>query len=73
MNVTEIARIIIISGAILIAVGVVLPYLAKLNFLGKLPGDIKIERENFSFYFPLATCVILSVVLTLLVKVFFKK
>lgn len=73
MNVTEAGRIIIILGVILIALGVLLPYMAKFNFLGKLPGDIKIERENFSFYFPIATCIVLSVLLMFLGKLFFRK
>ena len=73
MNVSEAARIIIILGAALIALGVILPYVAKLDFFGKLPGDIKIERENFSFYFPIATCIVLSVLLTFLAKLFFRK
>ncbi len=73
MNVSEAARIIIILGAVLIALGVILPYVAKLDFFGKLPGDIKIERENFSFYFPIATCIVLSVLLTFLAKLFFRK
>ena len=73
MNVNEAARIIIILGAALIALGVMLPYVAKLGFFGKLPGDIKIERENFSFYFPIATCIVLSILLTLLGNLFFRK
>ena len=73
MNVTEAGRIIIILGVILIALGVLLPYVAKLDFFGKLPGDIKVEKENFSFYFPIATCIVLSILLTLLAKLFFRK
>ncbi|MXW22319.1 MAG: DUF2905 domain-containing protein [Candidatus Dadabacteria bacterium] len=73
MNVSEAARIIIILGAVLIALGVMLPYAAKLDFFGKLPGDIKIEKENFSFYFPIVTCIVLSILLTLLGNLFFRK
>ncbi len=73
MNVSEAGRIIIILGAVLIALGVMLPYVAKLDFFGKLPGDIKIEKENFSFYFPIATCIVLSILLTLLGNLFFRK
>lgn len=73
MNVSEAARIIIILGAVLIALGVMLPYAAKLDFFGKLPGDIKIEKGNFSFYFPIATCIVLSILLTLLGNLFFRK
>ena len=73
MNVSEVARIIIILGAALIGLGVLLPYVAKLGFFGKLPGDIRIKGENFSFYFPVATCIVLSVLLTLLGRLFFRK
>ena len=73
MNINEAARVIIILGAVLIALGVILPYVAKLNFFGKLPGDIRIKGENFSFYFPIATCIVLSVLLTLFAKLFFRK
>lgn len=73
MNVSEVARIIIILGAALIALGVILPYVAKLDFFGKLPGDIKIERGNFNLYFPIATCIVLSILLTLLGNLFFRK
>jgi len=73
VNVSEVARIIIILGAALIALGVILPYVAKLDFFGKLPGDIKIERGNFNLYFPIATCIVLSILLTLLGNLFFRK
>lgn len=73
MNINEVARAIIILGAALIVLGVLLPSVAKLNFFGKLPGDIRIKGENFSFYFPIATCIVLSVLLTFLAKLFFRK
>jgi len=73
VNVSEVARIIIILGAALIALGVILPYVAKLDFFGKLPGDIKIERGDFNLYFPIATCIVLSILLTLLGNLFFRK
>ncbi len=73
MNITEAARILIILGAALIVLGVLLSYAAKLGFLGKLPGDIKIEKENFSFYFPIATCIVLSILLTILGNIFLRK
>lgn len=73
MNVNETAKIITVLGIALVALGLALPYAAKLDFLGKLPGDIRIRRQGFSFYFPIATCVVLSVLLTLLGKLFFRK
>jgi hypothetical protein len=56
---------IIIIGAVLLAVGLFWPWLGKLG-LGHLPGDLSIRGERFSFYFPIASCILLSVVLSLL-------
>jgi formate hydrogenlyase subunit 3/multisubunit Na+/H+ antiporter MnhD subunit len=56
-------RILISLGVGLIVIGLLWPYLAKLG-LGKLPGDIVIRRDNFNFYFPITTCILISVVLT---------
>ena len=55
----------IIFGVVLIAVGLLWPVLSKLGF-GRLPGDIVIERENFRLYIPIATSIIVSVLLSLL-------
>jgi hypothetical protein len=64
-----IARYVIIAGIALIIAGAVLYGLAKLNVpLGRLPGDIHIEGKNGSFYFPLTTCILVSVVLTILLN-----
>ncbi len=60
------SRWLIIFGVVLIAVGLLWPVLQKLG-LGRLPGDIVIERENFLFYFPIVTSLIVSVVLSLIV------
>lgn len=57
------ARWLIIFGAILIVAGLLWPLIQKLG-LGRLPGDIVVERENFRFYFPVATSLIISVILT---------
>ena len=58
-------RFLIILGAVILAAGLLWPWLSKFPF-GKLPGDISVERENFSFHFPLTTSIILSLVLTLI-------
>lgn len=63
---TELGRALIVAGAVLIAVGVLLSLSGRLPWLGRLPGDIYVERENVRFYFPLATSLLLSLVLTLL-------
>jgi hypothetical protein len=62
------ARFLIVLGLVILVVGLLWPYLSKLG-LGRLPGDIVIERENTTFYFPLVTCLLLSLVLSLILWV----
>ena len=64
-------RFLVILGAALLVVGLAWPWLAKLG-LGRLPGDIHVEREGFSFHFPIVTCVIISLVLSFVVSLFRK-
>lgn len=59
------SRTLIILGIVILVVGLLWPWLSKLG-LGRLPGDIIVERENFRFYFPLATSIIVSIILTLI-------
>jgi len=59
-------RFLIVLGLAILLVGLLWPYLSKLG-LGRLPGDIVIERENVTLYVPLATCLLLSLVLSLIV------
>ena len=65
----DLSRTLVIIGVVIAVIGLLLPYLSKLG-LGRLPGDIAVERENFRFYFPLATSIIVSLVLTLLLWLF---
>ena len=58
-------KIFIYLGLVLVVIGVVLILAGKLPWLGRLPGDISIEGENFSFYFPLATSILVSVIISL--------
>jgi hypothetical protein len=73
----NLGKIVIVLGIILIIIGIIIFGFSKLNIpLGRLPGDIRIEGQNGTFYFPLATSILVSVVLTLLVNIllrFFKK
>lgn len=64
-------RILIAIGVIFIIVGLAWPWLARLGF-GRLPGDIVIERENFRFYFPITTMIVVSLVLSLIFWLFRK-
>ena len=60
------ARILILLGAVLIVIGLVMLAIQKLPFAGRLPGDIFIKRDNFTFYFPLATSIIVSILISLI-------
>jgi len=63
-----IGKIIIIVGAVIVALGLVLAFGERIPFLGKLPGDILIRKDGFTFYFPVVTFLLLSVVLTLIIN-----
>jgi hypothetical protein len=65
-------RILILLGILLLGAGLAWPWLSKLPF-GRLPGDINVERENFSFYFPLTTSLLVSLILSLLLWWWFRK
>ncbi len=65
----EIGKFLIFVGAITILLGLILMLAGKIPFLGRLPGDIVIEKRNFTFYFPLGTSIILSILLTLILYV----
>lgn len=62
-------KYIVLFGAIIIVVGATVYFFGnKLHWIGRLPGDIRIERENFRFYFPITTMILFSVLLTLIVN-----
>ncbi len=61
-----IGKFLIIFGIIIVAVGVLLLISGKIPWIGRLPGDIMIHKKNFTFYFPLATSILISVALTFL-------
>jgi hypothetical protein len=67
-----IGKMFIILGIILIIVGIGFLLGDKIPFLGKLPGDIVIKKERFSFYFPITTSIIISIILTILFSLFKK-
>ena len=65
----EFGKTLVLFGIIFITIGALLILLPKLNLpLGNLPGDIKVEREHFKFYFPLGTSIVLSLILTLILN-----
>lgn len=61
----ELGKFLIVSGVLMAGVGVALVLAGRLPWLGRLPGDIYVQRGSWTFYFPLATSIVVSVVLTL--------
>ena len=59
-------KILILFGSLLVILGVIFSFFGKIPYLGKLPGDIYIKKENFTFYFPLASCILISIILSLI-------
>jgi hypothetical protein len=69
-GVQHIGKALIVIGAVIALIGAVLLVSGRLPWPGRLPGDILIERKNFTFYFPLATSILISILLTLLFWLF---
>ena len=69
----DIGKIIIFIGLLLVAIGLVCMVGNKLPFIGKLPGDIAIERKSYNFYFPVTTCIVISIVLSFIFWLFNKR
>ncbi len=68
-----IGKMVLAAGIILMLIGLVMVLSGKFLNLGRLPGDIFIKKENFWFYFPLASSIVLSIVLTLMLNIFFRR
>ena len=66
-------KTLILLGAVLMVLGVVFVLVPKIPFLGKLPGDIHLKGKNWSFSFPVVTCIVISIVLTLLLNLFSRR
>ena len=64
----DLGRILIVLGAAAVLIGVLLVLAPRIPWLGRLPGDILIRRGTFTFYFPIVTCVVVSIVLTLILN-----
>ncbi len=67
--VNKMGRLLILVGVMLVILGLIINYFGKIPFLGKLPGDISIERENFKFYFPITSSILISVLITLIIYI----
>lgn len=66
----ETGKWIIVAGVLVVIAGIIVYFFHdRLNWIGRLPGDIRIERENFRFYFPITTMIIFSILLTVIIQV----
>jgi hypothetical protein len=70
--VTGVGKMLIVAGLVIAAVGALLLLSGKMPWLGRLPGDFFIKREKFTFYFPLATSLLISIILSLILWLFRK-
>ena len=65
LEINSIGKTLVVFGAILIAIGVVFMLVGKLSWSGRLPGDIYIQKKNFTFYFPIVTSILISIILSI--------
>ena len=72
MDASSLGRLLVIAGLVAVVVGVVLILGPKIPGLGRLPGDLVVRREGFTLFFPLASMIVVSVLLTILVNLFFR-
>ncbi len=72
-SLADLGKIILIIGLFMVVAGGLLMAVGKIPGLGRLPGDIFVQRGNFTFYFPVVTMIIVSIVLTLLLNLLFRK
>lgn len=69
-SMTTFGRMLMIAGAVMMILGALFSFGARIPWLGRLPGDIVVERPNFRFYFPLGTSILLSIILSLIAAAF---
>ncbi len=70
VGLSALGKMLILLGVLIIVMGAFLLLGEKIPWIGRLPGDILIKRKNFTFYFPLATSILISIILTLLFTLF---
>ncbi len=68
----SLGKLLVLLGVFIILMGLLLMAGDKIPWIGKLPGDILVKKEKFTFYFPIATCILISIILTLLLMLFRK-
>lgn len=73
MDSVSLGKIIIVFGLFIVLLGVFVLLAGKIPFFGKLPGDIHIQRPGFRFHFPIVTCLVLSILLTIVLNILFRR
>ncbi len=68
-----VGKVLIAVGAVLILVGIVIIANIRIPYLGRFPGDIRIKKEGFRFYFPTVTCIVISILLALILNLLFRR
>ncbi|HZX36527.1 MAG TPA: DUF2905 domain-containing protein [Thermodesulfobacteriota bacterium] len=68
-----IGKLLIIIGIAIVVIGVILAFGQKIPYIGRLPGDLYYKKDNFTIYFPIATSILISVILSLILYFFFRK
>lgn len=69
----DVGRLLVLVGAFAVVLGLVLLVAPRIPWLGRLPGDILIRRDSFTFYFPVVTSLVVSVIVTLLLNLFWRR
>lgn len=72
MNLVNLGKILIIAGVTIAVAGGIIILLSRSGFVGRIPGDIVVRRENFTFYFPIATSILISIVLSVILTIIFR-
>ena len=73
MDFSGFGKILIIFGIIIVLVGILLVFTGKIPWIGRLPGDFYLKGKNFTFYFPLASSILISIILSVIFYLFFRK
>jgi hypothetical protein len=66
-------KFLMVAGALIFLVGLLIMFADRIPFLGRLPGDIYVQRKNISFYFPIVTCILISVILSIILNISSRK
>lgn len=70
---SSLGKVIMVIGLIAFLLGAILFFGGKIPFMGRLPGDFYLKRDNFTFYFPLATGILISIILTVILNIIFRR